>query len=94
MDRRRFVAGVWMSRNRNPSIFAVKNEDGLASLPEWLQSRAYDDWGSGFKDRFGNPLVGLSKRIEGGERERRGLIVIAKAEFTHRIIDMVKENAL
>ena len=83
-----------MSRSRNPSIFAVKNADGLESLPGWLQSRSYDHWHSGFKDRFGNPLVGLSKHIDGGEREPRGLVVIGKAEFTGKIIDMVKDNSL
>lgn len=76
---------------RTREIFAAKNEASLVALPVWLQSRAYDDWRSGFRDKFGNQLVGLTKRT-GDEFDRRGLVVIAKAEFTHKIIDMVKEN--
>ena len=87
-----------MSKGRNPSIFAVKNEAGLEALPAWLQSRAYDSWHTGFKDRFGNQLVGLGKRTSDtqpfNDIERRGLVVIGKAELRGKIIDIVKDNSL
>lgn len=84
-------------RSHNRDIFSVKNEDGLAALPGWLQQRSYNTWNAGSKDRFGNPIVGLgyeaSPDHDWSDFKRRGLIVINSAALRGKVIDIVRENA-
>lgn len=85
-----------LPRREKADRFVLKDERGMRALPFWLKERTYNSWGSDAKDKFGNPLIGLSydpkphKYWSGFEDV--GLILITNHELFERAEELVHQH--